>query len=257
MTSTSIYTPITPTYLYIKQHSITGLKYFGKTTRDPYKYNGSGKHWSRHINKHGKEHIVTLWVSDLYHDTSIVEVALKFSADNDIVKSKEWANQKPENGLDGGASGTKHTQETKNKISASNKGKPLSEEHKTKLSVSQKGRKHTDETKAKQSASAKGKKHTEKTKAKMRKPRSDETKAKISATLTGKKRGPQSDETKAKISASNKGKPRKPQLEESNAKRSATMTGVSKPEFFSIIENRKTYGKSHLSRYYPEFKQYY
>jgi len=221
MTSTTIYTPITPTYLYIKQHSITKKKYFGKTTRDPYKYNGSGKHWSRHINKHGKEHIVTLWVSDLYHDTSIVEVALKFSADNDIVKSKEWANQKPENGLDGGSV------------------------------------KHTEETKLKMSVAHEGKKHTEKTKAKMRKPRSDETKAKISATLTGKKRGPQSEETKDKISAANKGKPRKPQLEESNAKRSATMTGVSKPEFFSIIENRKTYGKSHLSRYYPEFKQYY
>ena len=57
-----------PTYLYIKQHSITGLKYFGKTTVDPYKYKGSGMHWLRHINKHGREHVETLWVSELFTD---------------------------------------------------------------------------------------------------------------------------------------------------------------------------------------------
>jgi len=33
-----------PTYLYIKEHSKTGLKYFGKTTKsDPTVYDGSGK----------------------------------------------------------------------------------------------------------------------------------------------------------------------------------------------------------------------
>ena len=104
MTSTSIYPPLSkPTYLYIKQHSITKKKYFGKTTNvNPYEYNGSGKYWTDHIKKHGKEHIETLWVSYLYYDTSIVDVALQFSFENNIVESKEWANQKPENGLDGG-----------------------------------------------------------------------------------------------------------------------------------------------------------
>ena len=30
-------------YLYVKQHSITGLKYFGRTTQaNPYKYKGYG-----------------------------------------------------------------------------------------------------------------------------------------------------------------------------------------------------------------------
>jgi hypothetical protein len=136
MTSTSIYTPITPTYLYIKQHSVTKKKYFGKTTRDPYTYNGSGKVWTRHIKKHGKEHIVTLWVSELYHDTSIVEVALQFSADNDIVNSKEWANLILENGLDGGSvkgrvapfKNKKHTEEAK-----ANMRKPKPEEQKAKM----------------------------------------------------------------------------------------------------------------------------
>ena len=56
MTSTNIYTPILfaqkdadifPTYLYIKQHSVTKLKYFGKTnSEDPIKYSGSGKYWT-------------------------------------------------------------------------------------------------------------------------------------------------------------------------------------------------------------------
>jgi hypothetical protein len=104
MTSTTIYTSIPPTYLYIKQHSITRLKYFGKTTRNPYKYSGSGKYWLSHIKKHGKEHIVTLWVSGPYHDKSIVDYALRFSEENNIVESSDWANLKPENGLDGGTS---------------------------------------------------------------------------------------------------------------------------------------------------------
>jgi hypothetical protein len=32
--------PFKPTWLYIKQHTVTGLKYFGKTTRNPEKYKG-------------------------------------------------------------------------------------------------------------------------------------------------------------------------------------------------------------------------
>jgi hypothetical protein len=100
----NIYIPITPTHLYIKQHAITKLKYFGKTTRlDPLIYLGSGTHWKRHVNKHGKEFVKTLWLSDLYYDTSISEHALHFSSENNIVESDDWANLKSENGLDGGA----------------------------------------------------------------------------------------------------------------------------------------------------------
>jgi len=125
----NIYTPIEqPTYLYIKQHSVTGLKYLGKTTRDPYKYNGSGKHWIRHIKKHGKEHIVTLWVSDLFHDTSIVDYALQLSKEYSIVESKEWANLKPENGLDGTIPGLKFTLEQRQKCSENHWAKGLSRE---------------------------------------------------------------------------------------------------------------------------------
>jgi hypothetical protein len=149
MSSASIYTPIKPTYLYIKQHSVTGLKYFGKTTQNPYQYLGSGSYWKKHIKKHGKEFVKTIWVSDLYTDTSIVEIALHFSNENNIVESNDWANFILENGLDGGDtfSGKTHTKESKAKMSAGNKGKiPWSKgklatkEHKFNMSIGMKGK---------------------------------------------------------------------------------------------------------------------
>jgi len=43
-------------YLMVKTHNITGLKYLCQTKRkDPHKYLGSGLHWERHLNKHGKD----------------------------------------------------------------------------------------------------------------------------------------------------------------------------------------------------------
>jgi len=91
-----------PTHLYIKQHSITGLKYFGKTTQDLSKYHGSGTRWNNHLKVHGYEHVVTLWSQLFTTVDEIKEFALNFSEENQIVESKEWANLKPENGLDGG-----------------------------------------------------------------------------------------------------------------------------------------------------------
>jgi hypothetical protein len=129
--SMNIYTALVPTYLYIKQHSITKKKYFGKTTRpDPIKYLGSGVYWNRHIKKHGKQFVETIWVSDLYFDTSIVEHALHFSTENDIVESDDWANQKPENGLDGTIPGSKQTAESNSKRSSTLKGRTSSADSK-------------------------------------------------------------------------------------------------------------------------------
>lgn len=168
MTSTSIYQSIKPTYLYIKQHSITKKKYFGKTTRDPYKYNGSGKVWTRHINKHGKEHIVTLWVSDLFYDTSIVDIALHFSIENNIVESNDWANLKLENGLDGGDtwSGKSHSKESNAKRSASMKGRISNKKGITGIYL------HSEETKNKISAAKIGRTRSEEERISMRKPKS-------------------------------------------------------------------------------------
>lgn len=90
-----------PTYLYIKTHNITGLKYFGKTTRNPQCYNGSGKYWKRHLCIHGND--VTTEILGYYHDKDECQKeALKFSEENDIVSSELWANLKPEDGWRGG-----------------------------------------------------------------------------------------------------------------------------------------------------------
>ena len=97
--------PFKPTYLYIKQHRITGLKYFGKTTKiDPVKYPGSGKHWTPHIKKHGRDQVDTIWFQLFLIKEECTEYAVRFSIENNIVSSKEWANQMIEDGLTGNGS---------------------------------------------------------------------------------------------------------------------------------------------------------
>lgn len=91
-------------YLYHKRHRITGLNYFGKTTIEPYNYSGSGKYWRRHIKIHGSD-IETVNVWKFEDQNECTTFALKFSQENNIVESKEWANLKPENGNDGGDPG--------------------------------------------------------------------------------------------------------------------------------------------------------
>jgi hypothetical protein len=91
-----------PTYLYIKQHSVTCKFYFGKTTsRDPIKYLGSGLHWVPHIKKHGREYVVTLWYELFTDQEELTTFALEFSEKMDIVKSDQWLNMIPENGIGG------------------------------------------------------------------------------------------------------------------------------------------------------------
>lgn len=102
----NIYTNFKPTFLYIKQHSITNKFYFGKTINNPEKYQGSGKLWKRHIKKHGKEYVVTLWYELFTNLNDIREFALTFSEDMNIVESDQWLNLIPENGTDGGSRGT-------------------------------------------------------------------------------------------------------------------------------------------------------
>lgn len=98
----------TPTWLIIKQHNKTGLKYFCKTTnKDPIKYLGSGTVWRRHIKKYGKD-ITTLWCQLFFSEQEIKEYATKFSIENNIISEKDefgnkiWANLIIENGIDGG-----------------------------------------------------------------------------------------------------------------------------------------------------------
>lgn len=81
-----------PTYLYIKTHNKTGLKYFGKTVaKDPHKYRGSGTYWLKHLKKHGYD--VTTEILGYYIDEEECKtIAIQFSKDNNIVESQDWAN---------------------------------------------------------------------------------------------------------------------------------------------------------------------
>lgn len=98
----------TPTWLIIKQHNITGLKYFCKTiNKDPIKYKGSGTVWRRHLKIHGCN-ISTLWCQLFLSKEELQYYAINFSIENDIVNAKDsqgnkiWANLIIENGIDGG-----------------------------------------------------------------------------------------------------------------------------------------------------------
>ena len=123
---------IKPTYLYIKRHTVTGLKYFGKTVKSDVKsYKGSGKYWKNHIKEHGSGLVETFWISEPFIDKNdLVEFATFFSEELDIVNSDEWANLTIENGLDGGDSGVyptwlighRDSEETKNKRAKSISG---------------------------------------------------------------------------------------------------------------------------------------
>ena len=125
--------------MYIKQHSITGKLYFGKTTRNHHRmvsYSGSGNHWLNHINKHGKEFVTTIWYCLFLDQKNCTEFAINFSEQQNIVESEEWLNMIPENGLTGGLpkganKGTKSvhygktpSQGTKNKMARAKLGKP-------------------------------------------------------------------------------------------------------------------------------------
>jgi hypothetical protein len=147
-------------YLYVKTHITTGLKYLGKTVRDPYKYKGSGTHWIRHLKKYGEEHTTEVLL-ETTDKILFKETAIYYSNLFDVVKSIEWANIVPEQGDGGDTSqspayqshiesknflygekngfyGKTHSEETKRKISEKNtgrlKGKPKSDETRKRMS---------------------------------------------------------------------------------------------------------------------------
>ena len=95
-----------PTALLVMTHNVTGLKYFCKTSKlkNMHWYKGSGVYWKKHMRVHGRN--ITAGVLGVYFDKDrCVAAALKFSEENNIVASDEWANFIPENGLSGAGSG--------------------------------------------------------------------------------------------------------------------------------------------------------
>ncbi len=187
---------IKPTYLYVKTHLKTGLKYFGKTTQDPFKYSGSGVHWRRHLKIHGNEHSTTI-IGLFTDENDLKEASLRFSQENSIVESDEWANLKEEDGMMGGATRTGYimTESEKEHLRQVNLGRTFSVESRKKISEANKrrafkiattnrGRPCSEETKIKISNSLKGNRIP------------SEIREKISKTLTGRKK---SEETKEKL----------------------------------------------------------
>lgn len=214
--------PFLPTTLYIKTHNITGLKYFGKTTGDPFKYKGSGKYWTDHLKKHGND--VTTEIVGYFIDKKLCEeFALNFSKENNIVRSlnehgkKIWANQVDENGLDGGNTNRTnygpHTIESRVKMSESKKGQvpwnkgkigvnpgnrlPRTKEQKEKISKSLTGRQRTQESIKKTADKLRGRKRPEISDKLRGRKHSLESIAKMKEAQRNK--GPLSEETKNKI----------------------------------------------------------
>lgn len=100
-----------PVHLYVKTHEVTGLKYFGRTTENPYTYVGSGVYWLRHLQKYGGR-VSTRVVGTYVDEVELRNSALEFSAINNIAESTDWANLLPEDGGEAGAgwsSGQDHT----------------------------------------------------------------------------------------------------------------------------------------------------
>ena len=82
----------------MKTHTITGLKYLGKTTsKDPHKYSGSGKYWKRHLKKHGNLYTTEI-LKECQHPALVKFWGQYYSDLWNVVESDEWANLVPEEG---------------------------------------------------------------------------------------------------------------------------------------------------------------
>lgn len=187
--------PFVPTALLVMEHNITGLKYFCKTTltNRVHRYKGSGIAWLKHLREHGFN--VKVGVLGFYVDEKrCLDAAKKFSEDNNIVESNEWANSVIETGRNGAIMkgernpfyGKSHSKEALQKIRlfkkgvSVNAGVPKSNEHKKKLSAALKGRpnpiaaqklsgrKLSDETKRKISEAGKGRVFSNESREKIR-----------------------------------------------------------------------------------------
>ena len=212
--------PFKPTYLYIKTHNVTGLKYFGKMTTNRKQYRGSGTYWLRHIGKYGYD-VNTEVLGYFTDEISCVLYALEFSRINDIVDSKEWANLYPENGLNGGDTFSHRSQEAnqsskeKRKITFSKMTDSEKEEIRRKNSEGVKkyiAENKSEHSKRSQQTAAKRKAsgndwHSPETRVKIsesNKSRTDEVKKKISKTLTGRKNPKHSAFMKTLVGVDNK-----------------------------------------------------
>lgn len=111
--------------LYLKIHNKTGLKYLGKTVKDPSKYIGSGVRWCAHLKKHGYN-VSTMILFETEDEKELRQKAIEYSEKFNVVENPEFANLMVEQGSGGDTwSGRKHTEESKALISKSRKGKGI------------------------------------------------------------------------------------------------------------------------------------
>lgn len=212
--------PFKPTYLYIKTHNVTGLKYFGKTTSNRKRYRGSGHYWVNHIKKHGYD-VTTEIIGYFTDQDECVNFAIDFSIKNNVVESSLWANEKIENGLDGGDTTSFKTLEEKQKILEKRKqtidSKTPQELEEIKKKNSDSVKKYIDENPDTRQRAAKkivesrrnnGKPwHSEETKkniGKNNKSGTEEVRKQISKTLTGRKNPEHSRRMSEKTGLDNK-----------------------------------------------------
>ena len=88
---------ILETKVYEKTHNKTGQKYFGITTRDTNRYDGSGPKWLKHLEEHGNDHSTEI----LFTTTSQQELrdfCEAYSKVKNIVESDLYSNERPEHG---------------------------------------------------------------------------------------------------------------------------------------------------------------
>ena len=271
MISTNIYTPFIPDQYCVYHTTYSGnllpQNYIGSTSTDNVlinNYHGSVASkryksiWLSELKLH-PELFSTLIVS--FHDTrsNATWKELQVQRTLNVVKSDLFINRSYANS---GFGDTTYTSEElaergkKQSDTCTNRTpeQKASTKQKQANSVADRTSEQKASTSKKMSAAKKGKKrgpHSEQHKINQsigmtgikKGPQSEEHIAKKSVALTGSKR---SDETKSRMSASQTGKKAS---DETRAKQSA--------KFFSLISTKTEYTKSLLSRYFPEFKQYY
>lgn len=124
-------------YLYVKTHNKTGLKYLGKTTKDPHTYLGSGVDWKLHLKEHGEEHSTEI-IRECQSNQELNEWGHYYSNLWNVADSLEWANRIPETG--GGGNHTEERKELFRQQQLGRKKPPRTDEHKKKLGDSLRNR---------------------------------------------------------------------------------------------------------------------
>ena len=263
MTSNDIYTPFIQdqycVYHTIYSGSLMPANYIGSTYVDRIliqNYHGSVASkrykamWLSELKLH-PELFSTVIVS--YHDTrsNATHKELQLQKLFNVVKSDLFINRSyaSVNSFCDTTFTPEEKESISKKISASTKGILRSDEAKLNMSYPK-----SEEHKANISASSKGK------------TKSTEHRANLSKSRTGKSIGPRTNETTSKIINTMLGKygvanaSQSKFIQDKKLKTLRLNYGVSHPSqilFLSIIDTKKTYSKGTLSRWYPEFKQYY